>query len=130
MTTKTCIKCGEEKDISEFYKYARNRDGYRHECKECGNKERALANKLNPQWNKAAHKNYHERHKDDPIYLYKKMARKLAQAALLLGDIEEPACCPICGVIEKLEMHHEDYTDPLNVQWMCHTCHRKVDKDE
>ena len=33
--TKTCTKCGIEKDISEFYKQKSGKHGYRAECKEC-----------------------------------------------------------------------------------------------
>jgi hypothetical protein len=29
MTTKVCSNCGEEKDISEFYKRSDSNDGYR-----------------------------------------------------------------------------------------------------
>jgi hypothetical protein len=32
---KTCIKCGESKPLSEFYKNIVNRDGKHHRCKKC-----------------------------------------------------------------------------------------------
>jgi len=35
METKVCSKCGIEKSINEFYKYKKNKDGYRYICKEC-----------------------------------------------------------------------------------------------
>ena len=41
---RTCIKCGETKDIEEFYKSRRNKDNYAirytTECKECALKNR------------------------------------------------------------------------------------------
>lgn len=35
MKTKKCSKCGEIKDISEFHKYKRSKDGVRSKCKIC-----------------------------------------------------------------------------------------------
>lgn len=35
MTSKKCTKCGEEKPLSEFYKRAGAKDGYRATCKVC-----------------------------------------------------------------------------------------------
>ena len=30
--------------------------------------------------------------------------------------------CRDCGA-EKVQIHHEDYTDPLNITWLCQKCH-------
>ena len=49
MKTKTCTQCGETKDVGEFYKKKRNKDGLNHHCKSCikayeeANKERIKA---------------------------------------------------------------------------------------
>lgn len=32
---KTCTKCGEAKDFSEFYKQSRSKDGHHSSCKDC-----------------------------------------------------------------------------------------------
>ncbi len=37
MPKKVCIDCGEEKDISEFYKRSDSSDGHRRNCKKCQN---------------------------------------------------------------------------------------------
>ena len=44
---KTCNKCGEAKEFSEFYKSKISKDGYRSECKTC-NKERERKLKKSP----------------------------------------------------------------------------------
>lgn len=36
---KTCSKCKRTLPISQFYRNARNKDGYHSACKECHNKE-------------------------------------------------------------------------------------------
>jgi len=35
METKKCSKCGEEKELTEFYKRKNSKDGFRNDCKEC-----------------------------------------------------------------------------------------------
>jgi hypothetical protein len=37
MSTKICSSCGEEKDLSNFYKRSDSNDGYRSNCKSCQN---------------------------------------------------------------------------------------------
>jgi ribosomal protein S27AE len=32
--------------------------------------------------------------------------------------------CERCGA-EKVHAHHEDYTKPLDVMWLCQSCHMK-----
>lgn len=33
--------------------------------------------------------------------------------------------CELCGN-EKAHAHHEDYSDRLNVRWLCSPCHRRL----
>lgn len=33
-----------------------------------------------------------------------------------------PQPCELCGA-EKAEKHHEDYSKPLEVRWLCRWCH-------
>lgn len=37
--------------------------------------------------------------------------------------IKQP--CAICGCINNIEAHHEDYTKPMQVIWLCVEHHRK-----
>jgi hypothetical protein len=38
-----------------------------------------------------------------------------------------PEPCSVCGN-EKAEMHHPDYGRPLDVEWLCRSCHLVVHK--
>ena len=31
--------------------------------------------------------------------------------------------CKICGSIKNIHAHHDDYSKPLIVEWLCHDCH-------
>jgi hypothetical protein len=37
-----------------------------------------------------------------------------------------PEPCEGCGAAE-VEMHHDDYDQPLKVRWFCRPCHRLLD---
>jgi hypothetical protein len=45
-------------------------------------------------------------------------ARYTARRALASGKIEREPCA--CG--REGQMHHRDYSDPLNVEWVCRSC--------
>jgi hypothetical protein len=34
--------------------------------------------------------------------------------------------CRVCGSLEKVEKHHEDYSKPLEVFWLCRPCHKSI----
>lgn len=47
--------------------------------------------------------------------------------ALRAGDIEKPKTCEKCGKTNcKIEAHHPNYDKPLNVRWLCVSCHRQM----
>lgn len=51
----------------------------------------------------------------------KTKAHWTVQNALRNGKlIKQP--CEICGK-DKTHAHHDDYSQPLCVKWLCHTCH-------
>lgn len=42
------------------------------------------------------------------------------------GKIIRPAQCSKCGSESKPEAHHEDYSKPFEVIWLCKGCHGKT----
>lgn len=56
-------------------------------------------------------------------YRYKARARALVHTALDNGTLIKPKRCFHCRGVADLEGHHEDYTKPLEVLWLCQGCH-------
>lgn len=53
----------------------------------------------------------------------KSYARKMVSRALKAGKIAKSQCA--CGSLRNLQAHHGDYNKPLDVIWMCASCHAK-----
>lgn len=80
-------------------------------------------NENNPNWRGGVSKNYyHYKKLQIERYPEKVEARKIVQKAIKCGKlIRQP--CEICSTIERVEAHHDDYTKPLKVRWMCKKHH-------
>lgn len=89
-------------------------------CPECGYEWEDFAGKAKE--NKRLRKLYES---NKPKY----KARFAVTTALRSGKIVKPEqCCKCQKVTSKLEAHHEDYDKPLEIMWMCRTCHVKHEK--
>lgn len=56
----------------------------------------------------------------------KRVANIAVMNAIHYGKIERPSTCSVCGKPCVPHGHHYDYSKPLSVIWMCHTCHVAV----
>lgn len=54
-------------------------------------------------------------------------ARYAAALGEQLGLIGRPKGCAWCRRRRRLERHHWDYDQPLNVTFLCHECHAIAD---
>lgn len=48
----------------------------------------------------------------------------LLNKAIKQGEVVKPTSCSFCGRSISIEGHHEDYSKPLDVVWLCKKCHR------
>lgn len=55
-------------------------------------------------------------------------ARSMANTYHRRGKLTPAPACESCGCSGKLEKHHEDYSKPLIVVWLCRPCHLKKHK--
>jgi len=62
-----------------------------------------------------------------PRRIRTRSARYAAALAESLGLIERPRCCTWCRRRQRLQRHHWDYLDPLNVTFLCPDCHAIAD---
>jgi len=70
------------------------------------------------------------RHKKDPVKWH---ARTTLHRKVWWGVIKKPSVCQDCGARKQkreIHGHHEDYTKPLEVIWVCIDCHWKRHKAE
>lgn len=124
MEQKRCIKCGEVKPLSEFYAHPNMADGHFSKCKDCvkadvkkhraAHPERDLETRLKACAKNPNHKN----------------ASMAVDAAIRAGKLTRPVRCQGCGrrgSETRLSAHHYDYSEPLDVIWLCGACHRRVD---
>jgi len=71
-------------------------------------------------------KNYTKLHPDQA------RAKWLVSKHVKRGHIVKPERCQICGEpvpAGKLQAHHHNYEEPLNVSWYCDACHKAVHKE-
>jgi hypothetical protein len=52
------------------------------------------------------------------------------QSALRSGKLTKPERCAICSSPMNLRAHHNDYDKPLDVLWICESCHRILHNKE
>ncbi len=122
--------------LSEFYKHPMMHDGYLNKCKECTRKD--SRENYSVRW---------EAKRDYERLRSKRVSRKISKAdcqrrrrlrhpekmraynmvayALRTGTLKKKPCL-YCGS-EKVQAHHHDYLKPLDVVWVCFSCHRRVE---
>lgn len=146
---KECRECHQVKNIGEFYTHPRMSDGHLNKCKDCVknrvskhrdlnidrireyDKERSsLPHRLKARSDyqkteegKTAKKKAQEKY--DKTYPLRYAARFIVRKGLRNGTISRPATCSECGSDQKIEGHHDDYTKPLDIRWLCEKCHKK-----
>lgn len=54
----------------------------------------------------------------------KRRAQQAVKYHIRRGVITRPKSCSICGDEGMISAHHEDYNKPLEVIWMCSSCHK------
>ena len=135
MDKKTCFKCGVEKEFSEFYAHKQMAGGLLGKCKECAKADvrknyrrrrhqyAAYYKARSQSSTRKAQRALHTRNAraKNPL---KYKARMAVGNALRSGLITKGPCRD-CGVVNT-EAHHDDYSRPLDVVWLCFACHRRV----
>lgn len=112
---KTCRICKEEKPLTAFVKYARMPDGLETRCRECNRTRIRKIRDKNPGYNSEHTKKFKLQNPE------KRKAHRAVEYALRTGKLVK-APCIVCGE-RNAETHHEDYSRPLDVMWLCRKHH-------
>lgn len=52
-------------------------------------------------------------------------ANGLVNSRVKRGAMPRPDACTECGKKGRVDGHHEDYTKPDEVEWLCRSCHMR-----
>lgn len=126
MLTKQCPKCREIKPISEFSKSGGTK--YHSHCKAC----------VSIYYRDWYSKHGRQRADDyaEICWLWywlnrdKAKVKYIVKKAIEAGILKKPTGCEICGGEGRINGHHENYSYPLKVLWICSSCHKKIHNDK
>lgn len=144
---KRCFKCGTVKPLEEFYGHSQMADGHLGKCKECTKADNRSHRASNREYfleydrerqrdeRRRAKKvlyqeNYFSRNPDARREIAERYVRRypekyaahVAVSNAVRDGILVKQPCEVCGRAE-VEAHHDDYSKPLTVRWLCKEHH-------
>jgi|SRR6185436_12017236 len=57
-------------------------------------------------------------------------AYRIVRRELAAGRFVRPATCEQCGQSGRIQAAHSDYSRPLDIRWLCRSCHTRWDLAE
>lgn len=106
-----CYKCNLTKELLEFSPSQRRKWGV---CRCC-------AAQWTRQWNKSNPEKL--RNKNSAVSTIRKKAYSKVIQSLKMGRLKRKSC-QHCNSTMKTHTHHKDYSKPLDVMWLCPSCHK------
>ena len=128
---KYCPKCETEKSDSEFHKNCSRKDGLSGWCKACktGHDQGyyqshriEIAEQHRSPAGKVSHCRRSKKYRRNNPEKIK--AQHAVNDAVRAGKLQRPSFCESCFQEKSVHGHHEDYSKPLEVDWLCIKCHR------
>lgn len=125
--SKYCSHCkGTDGPFRETWKYVK-KDGTERRlylCRPCNtDRMRELKRRKGPAYVREINRKTYEKHKE------KWIARAKARYAIKTGKLVRPDRCEVCELKKPPQGHHEDYSKPLEVIWLCSGCHADAHKE-
>jgi len=100
---KVCTGCGETKPLDAFYRLRLGLGGRHAKCKPCFRTRMVMTDG----------------------YADRKRARAALYRAVKSNWIRRAKVCSACRKEALTHGHHDDYSKPLDVRWLCKPCHDK-----
>jgi hypothetical protein len=157
---RRCARCSESKPLSAFYyvKRASGKSRYGAYCRPCvtaahrewrtKNRERVLDGERRWRAENSEHLSEQTRQwraRNPEAFAASSRAWKVrnpeririqqrasfhVQQALKQGTLVRPSTCATCGKGGSITAAHNDYSRPLDVRWLCRSCHSRWDRAE
>jgi len=127
---KNCSRCKKLLPSESFYKDNSRRSKLTPRCKDCDRVFRRESRLRNPETHIKRNKRYYQKHKKRKAEYLKKWraknwfkanAHEAVTRAIKLGLLKRKSCEKCKNT--KADAHHEDYGKPLEVMWLCRSCH-------
>ena len=131
MDSRICEHCHQEKPLEDFYRNRTRPLGRDYRCKECFKEYERLPHRKgrHTKWRNSSQGKEKTRQYNQEHYLEEKpknQTRATTRRLIKLGVIKKMPC-RVCGD-GKSQAHHPDYTQPLEVVWLCQSHHYDVDR--
>jgi ribosomal protein S27AE len=152
VSDKKCFKCLAIKPLTDFYKHPQMADGRVNKCKECNRRDvrenraekidyyieydraramspdRVASKKkyLKTEGGKLATARAKKKWLDENTI--KRAAQIMVGNAVRDGRLKKEKTCK-CGNTGRIHGHHDDYSKPLSVRWLCPKCHTEWHKN-
>jgi len=138
---KSCICCHKILPLSEFHCHPKMKDGYLNKCKICvrdyvkswrqKNIDYVQAYDRSRPYRKSATRNKEKDRQQKLTWRLRNLEKR--NAHIIVGNAIRdkklfPQPCERCGCIET-NAHHEDYSKPLEVMWLCDKHHGERHKE-
>lgn len=138
--TKVCFKCTLSLPRSDFYRHAKMADGLLGKCKACTKSDVSIHRYANhekvKEYDRERTKSQKRlEHLRDNCKKFrfenpeKYKAHSLVSSAIKCGRLSKLPCS-ICSVTGRgVHAHHDDYSKPLDVIWLCSQHHHNRHKE-
>ena len=148
---KICRKCQKNLKLSEYYKHPEMLDGYLNICITCTKirvgvhrlknldkircYDRERGNRQHKSYSTeyyAANKEKVKKTKKEWVKknINKRKAHMIVGYSIKIGKVKKPKKCEICKKIStRIYGHHDDYSKPLFIKWLCSICHGQRHKE-
>ena len=130
-SVKTCFKCLEVKSLDEFYRHAMMADGHLGKCKACTKSDSTAHRASNIERYRAYDRGRGSRQAGNiwrTLDPRRTACHNAVTRAIHAGTLHRQPC-EVCQSIEHIHAHHDDYSKPLEVRWLCAAHHRQWHRD-
>ena len=116
---KLCGTCKRELPFDSFPRRSSSRDGRGSVCSDCHRDYMRdyVRNNRDAEGHAKSQRDYRARNAD------RERAHSAVRQAIKQGELERPEICSLCEMPGDIEAHHEDYSKPLEIIWLCSACH-------